>query len=435
MTSVLLAITGLTGKLASWPLSPARPQPTSGLRFHGRELSGGLGDIGVMVPIVAVLITQNGFNATSVLLVFGLTHVITGLYFRIPVPVQPLKAMAAIAIAQGLGADAVSAAAIVMGLLLLTLAVTGLMRPLTALFSLPVIRGIQLAVGLLLVRSALKLSLSESITRDGGDVALHLGSTAVPVAVVIAAALLPVMMLAVTRRAVPAMLALLPPSIAVGALMSFPGVSWSDLGPQMPTAGLPAPNLMLSALTLLVIPQLPLTLGNAVIASADTARGYYGDRAARVTHRSLLTSQGLANLFAGVVGGMPVCHGSGGVTAHYTFGARTGLSTAVFGVILLVLGLGFSGGVSIIFGLIPLPVLGALLFLVGAQHALLARDVRGHGWLVAGVIGVVALLTSNVGYGFAAGIALDLTFRRYRSGASSPDVAAVRPANAEAEAA
>src|SRR3990172_8055727 len=232
---------GLTAhhpRLAAIRLSP---------RLDLQEFSGGLGDIGVMVPIMATLIVQNGFNATSLLLVFGLTYVATGVYYRVPVPVQPLKAMAAIAIAQGLGADAVCAGAIVIGILLLALAATGLIKPLTTLFSHGVIRGIQLAVGLLLLRAALKLSLSDSIVRDGGDAAFQLGSTTVPVALVIAAALLPVMLIAATRRTVPVMLALLPPSIVAGALISFPGVSGSDIGPQTPDVGVPSLGMMLSA--------------------------------------------------------------------------------------------------------------------------------------------------------------------------------------------
>lgn len=86
-----------------------------------------------------------------------------------------------------------------------------------------------------------------------------------------------------------------------------------------------------------------------------------------------------------------------------------------------------------VFGMIPLPVLGALLFLVGAQHALLVRDLRGAGWAVAGATGIVAFFTSNVGYGFAAGIALDLTLRRCpRLGASSPAELPALPLDAEA---
>jgi len=95
------------------PLSRSLSRIASGLRFDAQELSGGLGDIGVMAPIVATLIISNGFNATSVLFVFGVTYLVTGLYFRIPVPVQPLKAMAAIAIAQGLSPEVVSAAGLV----------------------------------------------------------------------------------------------------------------------------------------------------------------------------------------------------------------------------------------------------------------------------------------------------------------------------------
>src|SRR3989337_3705411 len=108
-----------------------------------------------------------------------------------------------------------------------------------------------------------------------------------------------------------------------------------EWGPRLSVPGLPEPSQLLTAFVVLVIPQLPLTLGNAVIACADTARGYFRQDADRVTHRSLLISKGLANIFAGGIGGMPVCHGAGGLTAHYRFGARTGGATILLGAALL----------------------------------------------------------------------------------------------------
>jgi SulP family sulfate permease len=414
LTSISRAITGFSGGSVWRPLSPRLTGLTRGLRFDAQELSGGLGDIGVMVPIVATLIIANGFNPTSVLLVFGVTYVAAGLYFRIPMPVQPLKAMAAIAIAQGLSPEVVSAAGLVMAIVLLFLAWSSLMRPLSTLFSRPVVRGIQLGVGLLLVQSGIRLATSGPIVRGGPDFVLHAPNGDVAIALLVSTALLPLILLGSSRARIPFMLVLLPPSILLGMLASPPPLPEITPGPMFATPSLPNASTLLTALVVLVLPQLPLTLGNAVIASTDTARGYF-KQASRVNHRSVLVSKGIANTAAGLLGGMPVCHGAGGLTAHYRFGARTGGATVMLGGILIVLALGFGSGAAHFFALIPLPVLAALLCLVGIQHSLLARDVRG--WPERAIVIAIAgigIASNNLAWGFLAGIAADQLLRLAR---------------------
>ncbi len=378
------------------------------LRFDLHELGGALGDVGILVPIIGALIVKNGFNPTSVLLVFGLTYIAAGLYFRLPIPVQPLKAMAAIAIAQGLSPETVSAAGLIMGVLLLLLALTGLITPLAALFPKAVIRGIQVAVGLLLAQAGFKLLFDSHIVPNGPETFVGIGGQAIPAAALMAVGTAAGMLLLLRRPRLPVTLLVLLPAALLGAVLSpavFP--NGLRLGPAMPSLDFPGTSQLLTAFVVLVIPQLPLTLGNAVIACADTARGYFRQDADRVTHRSLLISKGLANIFAGGIGGMPVCHGAGGLTAHYQFGARTGGATIMMGAILLTLGLAFGRSAGAIFALVPLPVLGVLLCVVGLQHALLARDTRpGVEWLVVAVIATASLLTNNVAIGFASGIAL-----------------------------
>ncbi|MBI1886571.1 MAG: sulfate permease [Chloroflexi bacterium] len=378
------------------------------LSFSLGEVSGALADIGVLVPIVAALVVKNGFNPTAVLLVFGLTYVVAGLYYRLPMPVQPLKAMAAIAIARDLPPETLAAAGLIFGAIMLVLAVSGLITPLASLFPRPVIRGIQAAVGLLLVQAGFQLWSGPQMVRDGPDVFVGVGGLAVPGGVLLAAGLAAVLLLSMFRR-VPATLLLLIPAVAVGAAVggSFAALGEFSLGPVAPALALPPKSEFLAALVLLVIPQLPLTLGNAVIAAADTARGYFGEEARRVSHRSLLVTKGFASLLAGFIGGMPVCHGSGGLTAHYRFGARTGGAPLMMGAVLLVLALGFGPSTASLFALIPLPALGVLLTIVGLQHALLARDTRpGIEWLVVATAAGVALATQNVAIGFGASIAL-----------------------------
>jgi SulP family sulfate permease len=398
------------------------------LTFDLQEWSGAFGDLGLLIPIVAALVLTNGFNATSVLLVFGVAYILSALYYRLPMPVQPLKAMAAIAIAQGLGADVMSAGALLMAALLLTLAVTGLIEPISRLFTRPVVRGIQAAVGLLLIKAAFKMSISGEVLEGRGELFLSLG-TQVPASVLIALAALGIMALALWKRGLPTALMVLAFGVMVGlALGSAGAIANVATGPEAPSLALPSGGTLATAFVLLVIPQVPLTIGNACIACTDTARGYFGQGASRVTRRSLLTTMGTANLFAGAIGGMPICHGAGGLTAHYRFGARSAAAGLIIGSLLVVLALGFGSGAVQLFGLIPYPVLGVMLGVVGAQHALLARDCRRLDEIsVVVTVALLAIVLGNLAIGFAAGIALHFALLMGRQALQRAGLLAPRP--------
>ena len=126
----------------------------SPFRFDRAELAGAVGDLGVLVPIAVALIVKNGLTPTAVLLPAGLLYVVAGVIYRLPVPVQPLKAFGAIAIAHGFGADDIAAGALLMGLLFLVLGASGLLDWVAKVFPLQIIRGIQLSVGLLFFQFA-----------------------------------------------------------------------------------------------------------------------------------------------------------------------------------------------------------------------------------------------------------------------------------------
>jgi SulP family sulfate permease len=380
------------------------------LAFDLQEWSGAFGDLGLLIPVVAALVIRNGFDGTSVLLVFGAAYIVSALYYRLPMPVQPLKAMAAIIIAQGLGVDVVSAAGLLMAAVLLTLAATGAIGPLSRLFTRPVVRGIQAAVGLLLIKTAVDMATSGQVLRGQDESYLSLGAE-VPVSLLLALGAAAVVALAVWKRGLPAGLIVLALGVAAGFAFGSAGMlSGLSVGPQLPSPALPGTGAFATALVVLVIPQLPLTVGNAVVACADTARGYFGERASRVSHRSLLTTMGLANVFAGAVGGMPVCHGSGGLTAHYRFGARTAAAGLIIGIALVALALTFGSGAVQLFGLIPYPVLGVMLGVVGVQHALLARDCRrAEEVAVVATVALTSVALGNVAIGFALGMALHFT--------------------------
>ncbi len=126
-------------------------------RFDRMEFAGAFGDLGTLIPILVALVAINGINLSVVLLLIGLLYVSCGFYYNLPIPVQPMKAMAAIAIASGLGADIISAAGILMGIILLFLAISRLANLLNRIFSRPIVRGIQLGVGLMLIKASWSL--------------------------------------------------------------------------------------------------------------------------------------------------------------------------------------------------------------------------------------------------------------------------------------
>lgn len=376
-------------------------------KFTLFELGGAFGDLGTLLPLLAALILVNNVSSTSAFLVVGLAYIFSGLYYRIPMSVQPLKAVSAIAIATGLSASVIAASGLLMAVLLLFLAFTGIITAVAKLFPKAIIRGIQLAIALLLIRAGVALANKPQVFIGGQAAALN-SSVDVPVGWLLAIASGVLLIVFLRKRWLPASLVVLIFGLGASAFLGpIEGLAQLRLGLAFPSLGLPSLSDFSIALLILVIPQVPLTLGNAVFATADTARSYFGDKAQRVTHKSLLTTMGVANLAAGALGGIGVCHGSGGVTAHFKLGARTGGANLMIGSVFVALALFLDGNALPLFSLIPYPILGVMVAFVGLQHALLARDLRG--WLniaVAILIAVVTLATSNLALGFALGIVL-----------------------------
>lgn len=368
---------------------PALPAPRAG-RVTLREVAGGLGDIGTLFPIAVGLIAVNGLSPTAVLVLAGGFYIWSGWFYGVPVPVQPLKSLGVAAIALHLPASTVVAGALLIGAVEAGLGLTGLATRVADLFTRPLVRGIQLGLAFLLVRAALP--------PVAGDLLL-------------AGAAACLLLLLRRSRRLPSAIALVLLGIALIALRS--PLPPPAIGPSPLAPGLPSSSDLLPALTLLAIPQLPLTFANSVAATRDTARAYFGPRARRVTARALTLDMGLANIVAGLLGGMPMCHGAGGMTAHYRFGARSGASLLMFGGALAVLGL-LLGNAASGLSLFPGAVLGVMLLYIGATHALLARDLRGSGeWLVALAVALGTALTSNLAAGLVAG-ALAEGGRRFR---------------------
>ena len=260
----------------------------NGIHFGTRELAGAVADVGVLLPIAVALIVSNGLSATAVLLPAGLLYVTVALAYALPIPVQPLKAFGAIAIAKGLGSDEIAAGALLMGVIFLVLGRTGLIDLAARAFPKPLIRGVQITVGLLFLKIAWGLVSDPPSSFDDPTLSTF-AATALAVAGVV---------LLIALRKVAISLAF----VGIGAIVMLVQAGGElAIGPSALSVPHLDGDVLLTALTVLVIPQLPLSFANSCLATADAARTYFGERAARVRPGRLATSLGSANVIAGAI--------------------------------------------------------------------------------------------------------------------------------------
>jgi SulP family sulfate permease len=225
-----------------------------------------------------------------------------------------------------------------------------------------------------------------------------------------------VTLLLLNNRKLPASLAVvglgLLIGIAIGTHQGFESFGLQvGLTPVLPF-GLPGRLDFTFVFFALVLPQTPMTVGNAVLANADLANTYFGPEAKRVTGKALCISMALANAMAFLFGGIPMCHGAGGLAAHYRFGARTAGSNLMIGGLMLLATLLFSNHLMALFHLIPFAVLGVLLLFAGGQLALTIIDLETRGELFVSVVMLGVTLATNLAYGFCAGLLLFWIIRR-----------------------
>lgn len=381
------------------------PNRRGRFKLNLMEISGSLGDLATFLPLAIGLIVVNGVNATSLFLSAGLAYIAAGLYYGLPMPVQPLKATSAIAIALAVGPEEISAAAFAMGVLFVLLSLFDLKRIFGRIFTRPVVRGIQLGLGILLVKSGWK-----AVFGRGGHALAGMAGSPVLYGAAVAVVCAGIILLSRKSRRYPAALVVTVFGLLLGLLeRPFGGLSSLSLGWIRPEWSIPFSADLYTVLVVLLLPQIPLTFANSVAATAETSRQYFGEDAKRVTIRSLAVSLGAANLLAGLIGGMPVCHGSGGLTAHYRFGARGGGANLFIGGLFVALALLFGKSIPDFFGLLPLSILGVLLIYVGFEHARLIADVLedSRELAVTASIGFITLVTGNLAVAFMVGIALN----------------------------
>jgi len=373
-------------------IRPPEAQPLRN-RFDRMEWAGAFGDLGTLIPFIVAYLSVMGLDPLGVLLGFGACMVASGLWYRTPFPVQPMKAIGAVAATQAaqtaiITPQAVYGAALATGIIWLVLGLTGATRWVTNLISRPVAIGIILGLGLGFMLEGIKLMAAGWM---------------------LSAAALSIALLLLSNQRLPAMFVLLVGGAVIAVIREptlFSALGAIQFEPRLPSFAIA--NISWSDLALgvvfLALPQVPLTLGNAIIAITDENNRLFPNRP--VSERSVSISTGVMNLFSASVGGVPMCHGAGGMAGHVRFGARTGGALIILGFILIMLGLFFSGSVQTIFRVIPGEVLGVILFLTGAQLALgsgeLSKD-QGERFTT---IVTAGLSMWNIGLAFVIGLIL-----------------------------
>ncbi len=379
--------------------------------FNLRELAGSMGDFGTLLPLAIGYITVCRMNPAGLLIMMGLANIATGLIYRLPMPIEPMKVLAVIAIAQAWTPEKVYASGLIMGAVWLLMGATGAMTYVARWTPKTVVRGIQLSLGVLLAVEGVKMVSSWWL----------LGLLSMVVVLTLR-----------KNRYAPAAIVLVLLGIVIMAVKGeLSGVA--GFSPSLPPLTMFDHRELWPALRDGGLAQIPLTATCAVIATSVLISEYWPDR--RVTERQLSLNMGVMNLVLPFFGGMPLCHGAGGLAGQYHFGARTGGANVIEGVAEILLGVFLAGSIAAVFAAFPLAIVGAMMFLVGIELVKFARDLGPDRGLVPVATTLAGSLAVNMAVGFAAGLAVHyLIFRRVASSPRKKDTRHGSPkgaANAE----
>jgi len=362
--------------------------------YNKMEWAGAFGDVGTLIPFVVAYITIVKVDPLGLLFMFGISLLVAGFYYRTPIPIQPMKAIGAAAIAGGISPAALYGSGLTTGLFWFLAGATGAIRPIAKLATKPVVRGIMLGLGL-------------SFMVDGIN--------RMRTAPVLAGIALVVTYLLLTNPKVPAMFMLLIIGIGSAVIMNpqlISELAKIHIGFRLPIFSLNMItwNDIIMGTLLFTIPQIPLTLGNAVIAITAENNELFPDR--KVSEKKIAISQGIMNLVSPFFGGIPMCHGAGGMAGHVRFGAKTGGALVILGTILIVIALFFSESVSIIFKIFPNAILGVILFFAGSELAIVVKDIGDKKSDFYVMLIVAAFAMWNMGVAFLVGVIMDTSLRK-----------------------
>lgn len=330
---------------------------TGRIKINRNEFSGAFGDIGTDLPLIIGMLLATNLEMSNTLIVFGVLQIITAFVYGIPMPVQPLKAVALIVITQKVSASVIWGGGLAIGVIMLVLTLTGLLNWLNKIIPKTVIRGIQLGLG---------IQLSLLAVRDYIPADKTVGYIFVAIAFIIAIFLIG------NKKYPPAIFILL---LGFVYVVFFKNIPFSDVSFSLPRVYFPGLSIqdIMSGLIILAIPQIPLSLGNSIFATNQIVKDLFPDK--KMTVKKIGLTYSIMNIMGSFLGSIPVCHGSGGIAGHYTFGGRTGGSTFIYGLFYLLLGFLFSNNSPELLQIFPKPLLGVILLFEGIALIILVKDI------------------------------------------------------------
>jgi MFS superfamily sulfate permease-like transporter len=360
------------------------------MRFNLMELSGAMGDLGTFIPLVAAITIVSGMDIGIILIFAGIFNIVTGIIFGQPIPVQPMKAIAAVAIAEYLLPSEIAAAGLIVGAIIFVLGSTGLIEKINKIIPMPVIRGIQLGIGLKIIIKG--FSFIKDLPWLGYDSIIAALMMGVTVIILKKVKKFPSALLLFISGLV--ILYVLHPTLIDKFSFSLPLLSIVEI----------SKDSWINGFYLGALPQIPLTLLNSVFAICVLSGDLFPGQ--QISARKMSTSVGLMNLIGCWFGAMPMCHGSGGLAGQYHFGARTGGSVVLLGIGKLLFGLFLGVYTMKIIQLFPFSILGVMLLFAGIELALPARDQNNYIGFMVTIITAAGILGLNTIIGFTIGITI-----------------------------
>ncbi|MFX0029413.1 MAG: putative sulfate/molybdate transporter [Candidatus Hermodarchaeota archaeon] len=360
-------------------------------KFSLREFGGAFGDWGTLIPFIIGYISIVGLNPAGIFLTLGMTNIILGIKFNLPLPVQPQKTIGTVAISERWKPNMVISTGFGTGVIWLILGLSKKLNKIVQKVPTITVRGIQLGLALILGWTGILL-FKENIFLGFISILIILvliRNKPIPSAIILT--ILGILILIFSRTIMISDIVFGLPSF------SFEFPTWDNFILGMIFAG---------------IAQLFLTLTNVMIATVVLIKDLFPERADLIDANSLAFNMGIMNLVSPFFTGMPTCHGSGGLMAQYAFGARTGGSMILEGIMELFLGLFFSKILFLLFTEFPLAILGAMLIYTAYLLGRVACKDFSVKKIPIILISAIFCYFLNITIGFFIGLFLYLIFKK-----------------------
>ncbi|MFH0847619.1 MAG: putative sulfate/molybdate transporter [Chloroflexota bacterium] len=356
--------------------------------FSLRELAGSMGDFGTLFPLAIGYIVVCGMNPSGLLVMMGLINIASGIIYRQPMPVEPMKALAVAAISQKWAPSLIYATGFGTGVAWVVFAFSGLIQRIAQITPRNVVRGIQATLGIMLGIEGIKLIAARW---SWGSLSLQwvLGALAIVIILTLR-----------ENRYAPATIVLMVMGVVIVGLKGELGRSVS-FGFSLPPLTTFRPVEIWGGFVRAGFAQLFLTASNAVIATAAVIKKYWPERP--VAEKRLALNMGIMNCVLPFFGGMPMCHGSGGYVGQYYFGARTAGANLMEGTLELSLGLFLSRSIAGIFAVFPKAIIGGMMLMVGVEFVKFVRDLKLREMPIM-VFTTALSIATNMAIGFIAGM-------------------------------